>query len=61
MYFQTELEKYMNRVLEEELKKWHDGEDPTREDGCYVSPLAYDIIQVQQLHNTTVFMDSLNM
>lgn len=43
---QDELTTYIGRVLEEAKQKWTDGEEPTREDGCFVSPVAYDIIQV---------------
>ncbi|KAK5618005.1 hypothetical protein CRENBAI_023494 [Crenichthys baileyi] len=43
---QNELSTYMNRVLEEEIKTWTRMEQPPREDGCYTSPLAYDIIQL---------------
>lgn len=45
--FQDELKTYIGRVLEEAKEKWSKGEEPTREDGCFVSPVAYDIIQVQ--------------
>ncbi|MEQ2185881.1 hypothetical protein GOODEAATRI_022729, partial [Goodea atripinnis] len=45
---QNELSTYMNRVLEEEIKTWTRREQPPREDGCYTSPLAYDIIQGSQ-------------
>ncbi|XP_041809815.1 tumor necrosis factor alpha-induced protein 2-like isoform X2 [Chelmon rostratus] len=43
---QDELTTYIGRVLEEAKQKWTDGEEPTREDGCFVSPVAYDIIQL---------------
>lgn len=43
---QNKLSVYMNQVLEEENKKWTEGKEPPREDGCYTSPLAYDIIQI---------------
>lgn len=39
---------YISRVLEDAKQMWTNGEEPTREDGCYFSPVAYDIIQVQQ-------------
>ncbi|XP_036928402.1 tumor necrosis factor alpha-induced protein 2 isoform X1 [Acanthopagrus latus] len=42
---QDELTTYVGRVLEEAKKKWSAGEEPTREDDCFVSPVAYDIIQ----------------
>ncbi|KAM6912826.1 tumor necrosis factor alpha-induced protein 2-like [Xenentodon cancila] len=42
---ESELSTYIYRVLEEDMKKWDEGEEPTRYDGCYVSPLAYDVIQ----------------
>lgn len=43
---QDELMTYIGRVLEEAKQKWNEGEEPTREDGCFVSPVAYDIIQL---------------
>ncbi|XP_071353729.1 tumor necrosis factor alpha-induced protein 2-like [Trachinotus anak] len=43
---QSELMTYIGRVLEEAKQMWNNGEEPTREDGCYVSPVAYDIIQL---------------
>lgn len=44
---QEELTTYIGRVLDEAKQRWIDGKEPAREDGCYVSPVAYDIIQVQ--------------
>ncbi|KAM4542433.1 tumor necrosis factor alpha-induced protein 2-like isoform 2-T2 [Odontesthes bonariensis] len=41
----TELSACMNRVLEEEMNKWNQGEEPARDYSCYTSPLAFDIIQ----------------
>ncbi|XP_072220980.1 tumor necrosis factor alpha-induced protein 2-like isoform X2 [Leuresthes tenuis] len=41
----TELSNCMNRVLEEEINKWNQGKEPTSDDSCYNSPLAYDIVQ----------------
>ncbi|XP_051241123.1 tumor necrosis factor alpha-induced protein 2-like isoform X2 [Dicentrarchus labrax] len=43
---QEELTTYIGRVLEDAEEKWIKGEEPTREDGCFVSPVAYDIIQL---------------
>ncbi|KAM9341656.1 tumor necrosis factor alpha-induced protein 2 isoform 2-T2 [Symphorus nematophorus] len=43
---QDELTTYIGRVLEEAKEKWDKGEEPAREDGCFVSPVAYDIIQL---------------
>uniref|UniRef100_A0A8C4HGR3 Exocyst complex component Sec6 n=1 Tax=Dicentrarchus labrax TaxID=13489 RepID=A0A8C4HGR3_DICLA len=43
---QLELTTYIGRVLEDAEEKWIKGEEPTREDGCFVSPVAYDIIQL---------------
>ncbi|XP_074548372.1 tumor necrosis factor alpha-induced protein 2-like [Halichoeres trimaculatus] len=43
---QEELNTYISRVLEEAEQKWRQGEEPAREDGCYVSDVAYDIIQL---------------
>lgn len=45
---QDDLTTYIHRVLEEAKEKWNKGEEPTREDGCFVSPVAYDIIQVKK-------------
>ncbi|XP_045919634.1 tumor necrosis factor alpha-induced protein 2 isoform X2 [Micropterus dolomieu] len=42
---QEELTTYIGRVLDEAKQRWIDGKEPAREDGCYVSPVAYDIIQ----------------
>ncbi|XP_058471653.1 tumor necrosis factor alpha-induced protein 2-like isoform X1 [Solea solea] len=42
---QGELMTYVGRILEEEKRKWNNGEEPAMEDGCYVSHVAYDIIQ----------------
>ena len=47
LFFQGELTKYIGHVLEEAKEKWIKGEEPTREDGCFTSPVGYDIIQVQ--------------
>lgn len=44
---QDELASFIRRILEEAKEKWSKGEEPTREDGCFVSPVAYDIIQVK--------------
>ncbi|XP_029317293.1 tumor necrosis factor alpha-induced protein 2 isoform X2 [Cottoperca gobio] len=43
---QVMLATYIDRVLEEAKQKWIKGEEPTREDGCFVSPVAYDLIQL---------------
>lgn len=44
---QDELTTYVGRVLEQAKEKWREGLEPTREDDCYVSTVAYDIIQVK--------------
>lgn len=44
---QSELMTYISQVLEDAEQKWNNGEELKKEDGCYVSPVAYDIIQVQ--------------
>uniref|UniRef100_A0A1A7WG42 Tumor necrosis factor, alpha-induced protein 2 n=1 Tax=Iconisemion striatum TaxID=60296 RepID=A0A1A7WG42_9TELE len=41
----ADLSDYMNQVLQLEERKWSSGEKAKIEDGCYTSPLAYDIIQ----------------
>lgn len=42
---QSDLMIYIGRVLDEEKKEWDQGKEPTRDDGCYASPVAYDVIQ----------------
>lgn len=39
--------RYIDRVLGEAKQNWSNGEEPVREEGCYVSHVAYDIIQVK--------------
>ncbi|XP_033979085.1 tumor necrosis factor alpha-induced protein 2-like isoform X1 [Trematomus bernacchii] len=43
---QGELTTIIRRVLGEEREKWNKGEEPETEDGCFFSPVAYDIIQL---------------
>ncbi|XP_044231284.1 tumor necrosis factor alpha-induced protein 2-like [Thunnus albacares] len=43
---QSELTTCIDNVLEEAKQKWEDGEEPSREDGCFVSPVAYDLIPI---------------
>ncbi|XP_077420119.1 tumor necrosis factor alpha-induced protein 2-like [Vanacampus margaritifer] len=43
---QRELSTYVGRILDEAQEAWTKGEEPPREDECFVSPMAYDIIQV---------------
>ncbi|CAK6980990.1 tumor necrosis factor alpha-induced protein 2-like [Scomber scombrus] len=43
---QSDLTTYIGRVLEEAREKWDKGENPEREDGCFVSTVSYDIIQL---------------
>ncbi|KAL3969142.1 tumor necrosis factor alpha-induced protein 2 [Sarotherodon galilaeus] len=43
---QSDLMIYIDRVLDEAKKEWDQGKEPTRDDGCYVSPVAYDVIQL---------------
>ncbi|XP_039459627.1 tumor necrosis factor alpha-induced protein 2-like [Oreochromis aureus] len=42
---QSDLMIYIGRVLDEAKKEWDQGKEPTRDDGCYISPVAYDVIQ----------------
>ncbi|XP_035761768.1 uncharacterized protein LOC102798112 [Neolamprologus brichardi] len=42
---QSDLMIYIDRVLDEAKKEWDQGKEPTRDDGCYASPVAYDVIQ----------------
>ncbi|XP_042244913.1 tumor necrosis factor alpha-induced protein 2 isoform X2 [Thunnus maccoyii] len=52
---QSELTTCIDRVLEEAKQKWDDGEEPSREDGCFVSPVAYDLIPlINGIVTTTV-------
>uniref|UniRef100_H3C172 Exocyst complex component Sec6 n=1 Tax=Tetraodon nigroviridis TaxID=99883 RepID=H3C172_TETNG len=44
---QEVLASFIHRILEEAKEKWSKGEEPTSEDGCFISPVAYDIIQVK--------------
>ncbi|KAF3845104.1 hypothetical protein F7725_008267 [Dissostichus mawsoni] len=41
-----ELTTIIRRVLGEEREKWNKGEETETEDGCFFSPVAYDIIQL---------------
>ncbi|XP_063765290.1 tumor necrosis factor alpha-induced protein 2-like isoform X2 [Eleginops maclovinus] len=43
---QGELATIIGRVLDEAREKWNKGEEPQKEDGCFFSPVAYDIIQL---------------
>ncbi|XP_026008663.1 tumor necrosis factor alpha-induced protein 2-like [Astatotilapia calliptera] len=43
---QSDLMIYIGRVLDEAKKEWDQGKEPTRDDGCYASPVAYDVIQL---------------
>ncbi|XP_039897388.1 tumor necrosis factor alpha-induced protein 2-like [Simochromis diagramma] len=43
---QSDLMIYIGRVLDEAKKEWDQGKEPRRDDGCYVSPVAYDVIQL---------------
>ncbi|XP_006786352.1 tumor necrosis factor alpha-induced protein 2-like [Neolamprologus brichardi] len=42
---QSDLMIYIGRVLDEAKKEWDQGKEPRRDDGCYASPVAYDVIQ----------------
>uniref|UniRef100_A0A3P9AZ85 Tumor necrosis factor alpha-induced protein 2-like n=1 Tax=Maylandia zebra TaxID=106582 RepID=A0A3P9AZ85_9CICH len=46
-FYPGDLMIYIGRVLDEAKKEWDQGKEPTRYDGCYSSPVAYDVIQVQ--------------
>lgn len=55
---QDELTSYIRRILDEAKEKWSKGEEPAWEDGCFVSPVAYDIIQVKvELRDVTAEKD----
>lgn len=56
---QSELMTYIGRVLTEAEQRWNSGEEPKREDGCYVSPVAYDIIQVQHQNSNITDMNTV--
>lgn len=52
---QSEMATCIDRVLEEAKQKWEDGEEPSRKDGCFVSPVAYDLIPlINGILTTTV-------
>ncbi|XP_047466534.1 tumor necrosis factor alpha-induced protein 2-like [Mugil cephalus] len=42
---EAELKTLMERIVDNAVEEWKKGEEPKREDGCYVSHVAYDIIQ----------------
>ncbi|XP_053701315.1 tumor necrosis factor alpha-induced protein 2 [Synchiropus splendidus] len=42
----VEMMTFITRVLEEAKEMWRNGDEPTLEDGCFVSPVSYDIIQL---------------
>ncbi|XP_019204248.1 tumor necrosis factor alpha-induced protein 2 [Oreochromis niloticus] len=42
---QSDLIMFIVRVLNEAKKEWDQGKEPTRDDGCYASPVANDVIQ----------------
>ncbi|CAI5697054.1 unnamed protein product [Oreochromis niloticus] len=44
---QSDLIMFIDRVLDEAKKEWDQGKEPTRDDGCYASAVAYDVIQVE--------------
>ncbi|XP_067336609.1 tumor necrosis factor alpha-induced protein 2-like [Channa argus] len=43
---QSELMTYIYQILEEAENRWNNGDEAKKEDGCYISPVAYDCIQV---------------
>ncbi|XP_061652009.1 tumor necrosis factor alpha-induced protein 2 isoform X2 [Phyllopteryx taeniolatus] len=43
---QRDLSTYVGRILDEARETWTKGGSPPKEDGCFTSPLAYDIIQM---------------
>uniref|UniRef100_A0A3P9AYM2 Tumor necrosis factor alpha-induced protein 2-like n=1 Tax=Maylandia zebra TaxID=106582 RepID=A0A3P9AYM2_9CICH len=53
-FYPGDLMIYIGRVLDEAKKEWDQGKEPTRDDGCYSSPVAYDVIQVQLLHKLVI-------
>lgn len=38
---------YSDRVLKDAQLAWVNGDEPTREDGCFISPVAIDVIMVE--------------
>uniref|UniRef100_A0A3Q4IAE0 Tumor necrosis factor alpha-induced protein 2-like n=1 Tax=Neolamprologus brichardi TaxID=32507 RepID=A0A3Q4IAE0_NEOBR len=44
-FYPGDLMIYIGRVLDEAKKEWDQGKEPRRDDGCYASPVAYDVIQ----------------
>lgn len=51
---------YIGRVLDEAKKEWDQGKEPTRDDGCYASPVAYDVIQVELLQQLDIKEAEIN-
>lgn len=47
---QSELMTYMSLVLKKAEQRWNNEEEPEKEYGCYVSPVAYDMIQVYNIY-----------
>ncbi|KAM9777651.1 tumor necrosis factor alpha-induced protein 2-like [Neosynchiropus ocellatus] len=43
---QAEMTTFISRVLGEAKEMWRNGDEPTMEDGCFISPVSYDIIQL---------------
>ncbi|XP_030574338.1 tumor necrosis factor alpha-induced protein 2-like [Archocentrus centrarchus] len=43
---QSDLMIFTDRALDAAKKEWDQGKEPTRDDGCYVSPVACDVIQI---------------
>ncbi|XP_019204088.1 exocyst complex component 3-like protein 2 [Oreochromis niloticus] len=41
---------FIDRVLDEAKKEWDQGKEPTRDDGCYASAVAYDVIQENKMY-----------
>ncbi|XP_047466535.1 tumor necrosis factor alpha-induced protein 2-like [Mugil cephalus] len=41
----ADLKTFIDQIVDNAAEKWKKGDEPKKEDGCYVSHVAYDIIQ----------------
>uniref|UniRef100_A0A3P9AZZ6 Exocyst complex component Sec6 n=1 Tax=Maylandia zebra TaxID=106582 RepID=A0A3P9AZZ6_9CICH len=58
--YPDDLMIFIDRVLDEAKKEWDQGKEPTRDDGCYASPVAYDVIQVELLQQLDIKEAEIN-
>ncbi|XP_047466533.1 tumor necrosis factor alpha-induced protein 2-like isoform X2 [Mugil cephalus] len=43
---EADLKTFIDQTVDDAVEKWKKGDEPEKEDDCYVSPVAYDIIQL---------------